>query len=198
MNMPSARKKSTMTVLPQKYASTAVVLHWLIALCILCNVILGLGANYVPDEFVRPMINLHKSIGITVLGLVLARIAWRLSHKPPALPDDYPPLERLTAHSVHSFLYLLILTIPITGWIHDSAFSQAAKHPLILFGVIPWFRLGFIAHLNPMTKEQIHGLFGTIHTGLGYVLYGVVGLHIIGALKHQIIDKEPEIERMWF
>lgn len=97
-----------MTVLPQKYASTAVVLHWLIALCILCNVVLGLGANYVPDEFVRPMINLHKSIGITVLGLVLARIAWRLSHKPPALPEDYPPFERLTAHSVHSSLYLLI------------------------------------------------------------------------------------------
>ena len=187
-----------MTVLPQKYASTAVVLHWLIALCILCNVILGLGANYVPDEFVWPMINLHKSIGITVLGLVLARIAWRLSHKPPALPDDYPPLERLTAHSVHSSLYLLILAIPITGWIHDSAFSQAAEHPLILFGIIPWFRLSFIAHLNPTTKEHIHGLFGAIHTYLGYVLYGTVGLHVLGAIKHQIVDEEPEIQRMWF
>ena len=186
-----------MTVLRQKYASTAVVLHWLIALCILCNVILGIGANYVPDEFVRPMIDLHKSIGITVLALVLARIAWRLSHKPPPLPVDYSRLERLTAHSAHALLYVLILLIPITGWIHDSAFSQAAAHPLILFWIIPWFRLGFIVHLNPVIKEQIHGLFGAIHTYLGYVLYGVVGLHIIGALKHQIIDKEPEIERMW-
>jgi cytochrome b561 len=186
-----------MRAIPQKYASTAIVLHWLIALCVLCNVILGIGANYVPDQFVRPMIDLHKSIGITVLGLVLARIAWRLSHRPPPLPADYPRLERLTALSVHTLLYVLILLIPITGWIHDSAFSQAAEHPLILFWIIPWFRLGFIAHLDPATKEQIHGLFGAIHTYLGYILYGVVGLHIIGALKHQFIDKEPEIQRMW-
>jgi len=187
-----------MTLLPQKYAPTAVVLHWLIALCILCNVILGLGANYVPDAYVRPMINLHKSIGITVLGLVLARIIWRLSHKPPRLPDNYPRLERFTAHSVHVLLYLLILAIPITGWIHDSAFALAAEHPLILFGVIPWFRLGFITHMAPDAKEHIHSLFGAIHTYLGYVLYGVVALHILGALKHQIFDREAEIQRMWF
>ena len=186
-----------MTDQPQKYASTAVVLHWLIALCILCNVILGIGANYAPDAFVRPMINLHKSIGITVLGLVLARIAWRLSHRPPPLPAGYPRLERFTAHGVHALLYLLILAIPITGWIHDSAFAQAAQHPLILFGIIPWFRLGFITHLDPATKEHMHSLFGAIHTYLGYVLYGVFALHLLGALKHQFIDKEPEIQRMW-
>jgi cytochrome b561 len=187
-----------MILLRQKYAPIAVTLHWLIALCILCNVVLGLGANYVPDAYVRPMINLHKSIGITVLGLVLARIIWRLLHSPPPLPDNYPRLERFTAHSVHALLYLLILAIPISGWIHDSAFALAAQHPLILFGIIPWFRLGFITHLDPATKDHIHSLFGTIHTYLGYVLYGVVGLHIAGALKHQIIDKEAEIQRMWF
>jgi cytochrome b561 len=126
-----------MTVLPQKYASTAVVLHWLIALCILCNVILGIGANYVPDELVRPMINLHKSIGITALGLVLARIAWRLSHKPPPLPADYSRLERIAAPGVHALLYVLILLIPVTGWIHDSAFGQAAEHPSYYSGSFP-------------------------------------------------------------
>jgi cytochrome b561 len=182
----------------QKYASPAVVLHWLIALCIICNVILGLGANYAPDAWVRPIINLHKSIGITVLLLVLARIAWRLTHKPPALPAHYAPWERAAAHSVHFLLYALILAIPLTGWIHDSAFAQAAQHPLILFGIIPWFRLGFITHLAPAAKDHMHSLFGMIHTYLGYVLYGVFALHILGALKHQFIDRDPEIQRMWF
>ncbi len=187
-----------MTLQTQKYASTAVVLHWLIALCIICNVVLGLGANYVPDAWVRPMINLHKSIGITVLGLVLVRIAWRLTHKPPALPENYAPLERLAAHTVHFLLYALILALPLTGWIHDSAFALAAQHPLILFGVIPWFRLGFITDLAPAAKDHIHSLFGMIHTYLGYALYGVFALHILGALKHQFWDKDPEIQRMWF
>ncbi len=187
-----------MTRQPQKYASTAVVLHWLIALCIICNVALGLGANYAPDAWVRPIINLHKSIGITVLGLVLVRIAWRLTHKPPALPENYPPLERAAAHLVHFLLYALILALPLTGWIHDSAFALAAQHPLILFGIIPWFRLGFITALDPAAKDHIHSLFGMIHTYLGYALYGVFALHILGALKHQFFDRDPEIQRMWF
>jgi len=174
------------------------VLHWLIALCILCNVILGIGANYAPDAWVRPIINLHKSIGITVLFLVLARIVWRLTHTPPALPDNYPPLERITAHIVHFLLYALILALPVSGWIHDSAFASAAQHPLILFGVIPWFRLGFITSVAPVAKEHIHSLFGMIHTYLGYALYGVFALHILGAFKHQFFDRDPEIQRMWF
>jgi cytochrome b561 len=182
---------------PQKYTAPAVALHWLIALCILCNVILGLGANYAPDAWVRPMINLHKSIGITVLFLVLARIAWRLTHRPPPLPAGYSPFEHVLSQTVHLLLYLLILAIPLTGWIHDSAFAQAAEHPLILFGIIPWFRLGFITALDPAAKDHIHSLFGAIHTWLGYVLYGVFALHLLGALKHQFIDRQAEIQRMW-
>jgi cytochrome b561 len=87
--------------------------------------------------------------------------------------------------------------MPITGWIHDSAWKAAASHPMFLFWVIPWFRLGFITSLDPATKEQMHSLFGNIHTLLSYALYGVVGLHVLGALKHQLWDKQPELRRMW-
>jgi cytochrome b561 len=182
----------------QTYNPVAVTLHWLIALFILCNITLGLGANYVPDAYVRPMIDLHKSIGITVLFLVLLRVIWRLTHRPPALPATYPLAERLAAHAAHAALYGLIFLLPLTGWIHDSAFSQANAHPLILFWFIPWFRLGFITSLDPATKHYIHGLFGAAHTYLGYALYAVLALHILGALKHQLWDREPEIQRMWF
>ena len=181
----------------EKYTRTAVLLHWGIAFFILVNVILGLGANYAPISWQRPMIDLHKSIGITVLFLVFARIAWRLTHKPPTMPASYAPWERTLAHTVHYALYLLILALPITGWIHDSAWSAAAGHPLKLFWIIPWFRLGFITSLPAPTKHAFQLWFGAIHTYLGYALYTLVAAHIAGALKHQLLDRRPELQRMW-
>src|SRR5579863_9797087 len=100
------------------YSSTAIALHWAIAALILVNVILGFGANYVPDEYVRQFVDLHKSIGITVLGLAILRISWRLTHRPPPLPAKYSPREQWAAHSAHWMLYVLIFAIPISGWLH--------------------------------------------------------------------------------
>jgi cytochrome b561 len=180
-----------------RYTPIAVLLHWLIAFLILCNIALGLGSGYVPDADVRPVIDLHKSIGITVLGLAFMRFFWRFTHTPPPLPMAYPKWEQYLAHAAHVALYVLIFALPVTGWIHDSAWDGAATHPLQLFWVIPWFRLGFITGLDPATKAMVHGVFGTIHVYLGYALYGVLGLHILGALKHQFVDKDPELQRMW-
>jgi len=168
-----------------------------IAVLIGCNIILGLGANYVPDSYVRPMIDLHKSFGITVLFLVILRVLWRLTHRPPPLPADYRRWERVAAHSAHMALYVLILAMPITGWIHDSAWSAAASHPMFLYWVIPWFRLGFITGLDPATKDYVHTLFGQVHTYISYGLYAVISLHVLGALKHQFFDQQPELQRMW-
>jgi cytochrome b561 len=172
------------------------LLHWTIAALIGANVILGLSADSLPDAWVRPVIDLHKSIGLTVLGLVLIRIAWRLTHTPPPLPAGYPWVERAGAHAAHVALYVLILLLPVTGWLHDSAFKDAAAHPLRLFWVVPWFRIGFIADLDPATKEQVHSFFFTLHVWTGYALYAVLVLHVLGALKHQLIDHEPEFARM--
>jgi len=180
-----------------KYTGTAVLLHWAIAALIGVNIILGLGSNYLPTPDVRPVIDLHKSIGITVLVLVLVRVLWRLTHKPPPLPADYQPWEAFAAHAAHAALYVLIFALPFTGWVHDSAWKSAPAHPLFLFWVIPWFRLGFITGLDPATKAMVHSLFGTVHTYLGYALYVVLGAHILGALKHQILDRQPELQRMW-
>ncbi len=180
-----------------KYTPVAVLLHWVIAVLIGVNICLGLGANYVPDADVRPMLDLHKSIGITVLGLLLVRVAWRLMHRPPALPVDYQRWEARAAQAAHLALYVLMLALPVTGWIHDSAWSAAASHPMSLYWVIPWFRLGFITGLDPASKDAVHTLFGTVHTYLGYCLYSVLGLHVVGALKHQFFDKQPELQRMW-
>jgi|SRR5450755_1074211 len=179
-----------------RYTRIAIVLHWLIAALILVNVGLGLSADALPDEWVRVVIDTHKSTGITVLGLVLLRILWRLSHAPPPLPPAYARWERAAAHIVHASLYALMLLLPLSGWMHDSAWKDAATHPMSLFGLVPWPRIGLIESIDPVTKESLHDLFGTIHTGFGYVLYVLLALHIGGALKHQWLDGEPELRRM--
>ena len=179
-----------------RYTHTAVILHWLVAVLIVINVALALTVDLFPDALVRPVVDLHKSIGITVLGLVILRLLWRISHRPPDFPPSYPRWERFAAHLGHGILYILILCVPISGWMHDSAWTEATSHPMSLFWLVPWPRLWFLTNLDPATKDVLHDQLGAVHRWFGYGLYTLFALHIIGALKHQFIDKEPELQRM--
>ncbi len=183
--------------IPERYTKTAIALHWLIALLILVNVVLALSADYLPDAWARLVVDTHKSIGITILGLALMRLLWRFTHRPPALPDAYPRWERVGAHAAHALLYLLLLALPLSGWLHDSAWKDAATHPMKLYGLIPWPRVGWVMNMDPTSKEAWHDRFGDLHTWFGYVLYAAFALHVVGALKHQWKDREPELQRMW-
>ena len=180
----------------ERYTRVAMLLHWLVAALIIANVALGWGVHLLPGPAVRRGIDLHKSIGLTVLGLAVLRILWRLSHRPPPMPATYGRGERRLAHAAHAGLYLLILGIPLSGYLHDSAFAQAATHPLTLFGLVPVPRLPAIAALDPASKQHVHAFWFAVHVWLGYVLYGLFALHLAGALKHQFVDREPELERM--
>lgn len=179
-----------------RYTRIAMLLHWLVAVLILINVVLALSVDSLPEGWERAIIDTHKSIGITVLGLVLLRLLWRAAHRPPALPASYPRWEKLSAHLAHGLLYLLILALPLSGWLHDSAWKDAATHPMRLFNLFPWPRIGFIMHTDAATKESLHTLFGHWHTWFGYALYVLFALHVLGALKHQLLDKQPELQRM--
>lgn len=184
-----------------RYTRVAILIHWTIALLILANVVLGLSAAWLPpsalsDVQARVVVDTHKSIGITVLGLVIVRVLWRLTHRPPPLPTEFPGWEKAAAHFAHILLYVLILALPLSGWMHDSAWSAAASHPIYLFGLVPWPRIGFLMHLDPALKDQLHTQLGTLHTACSYALYAVLTLHVLGALKHQWIDRHPVIGRM--
>ncbi|MBY0582467.1 MAG: cytochrome b [Sphingomonas sp.] len=181
-----------------RYTQLAIWLHWLVAIGIFANIALAWTWDLLPDAQVRPAIDLHKSIGITVLGLAVMRLLWRVTHKPPTLPNGYKQWEITTSHITHWALYLLIFTMPITGWMHDSAWKDAATHPMYLFGTIEWPRIGFIMSMDPVTKESLHDLFGELHEIAAKLVYVLVGLHILGALKHQFLDKERELQRIWF
>ena len=179
-----------------RYTGTAMALHWIVAVLILVNVALGLTADYFPESAIRSVIDLHKSIGITVLGLVILRVLWRVAHRPPDMPATYSPLERLSAHAAHAALYLLILALPISGWMHDSAWKLAPTHPMTLYGLVPWPRIGWIETVEPVEKEHLHTILYAVHAYAAYALYALLALHVIGALKHQFWDREPELQRM--
>ncbi|MEW9581788.1 cytochrome b [Paraburkholderia sp. DGU8] len=197
MNTPADSLTDSTSAPPQaRYTRTAMTLHWLIALLIIGNVVLGLSADALPDDWVRPVIDTHKSIGITVLGLALLRILWRISHKPPPLPREFLSWEKFAAHAAHFVLYVLMIALPLSGWLHDSAWKDAATHPMYLFHLVPWPRIGLVTGLDPVLKESLHHRFGALHTWLGYALYVLLAMHIGGALKHEWIDRKSVLKRM--
>jgi cytochrome b561 len=179
-----------------RYTGPAIILHWVVAALMIGNVVLVWSTDLVPDSSIRPMIDTHKSIGLTVLGLAILRLLWRLTHTPPPLPAGYAAWEHKAAHAAHWVLYFLIFALPLSGWMHDSAWKGAPEHPLNIFWVIPWFRIGALANLDPATKEQMHTLLFQVHSSLAYVLYAMVVVHVAGALKHQFLDRSPELQRM--
>ena len=179
-----------------RYTRTAIALHWVIALLMAINIALILLVNQYPDEWVRPAIDTHKSTGITVLGLVILRLLWRATHRPPAMPGSYGRIERFGAHAAHGVLYLLMILLPLSGWMHDSAWKDAATHPMQLFGLFEWPRIGWISGIEPVLKETWHTVLGGVHTWAGYVFYVLFALHVLGALKHQFFDGEAELQRM--
>lgn len=181
---------------PARYTRVAMVLHWVVAVLIIGNVALGLAADSLPEDWIRSAVDTHKSIGMTVLGLAVLRLLWRVAHPPPPLPEGFSRLERLGAHAAHVALYVLIFALPVSGWIHDSAWSGAPTHPFLLWGIVPHIRIGAIMALDAGTREQIHASFFALHVWFGYALYALLAAHVLGALKHQFWDGERELQRM--
>jgi len=184
-------------VLTPRYTTVAIVLHWVIAVLMIANIVLGLSIDKIPEDWIRPVIDTHKSIGVSVFGLIALRILWRLGHRPPPFSTGMALWERIAAHVAHFGLYIFMLWMPITGWLHDSAWEAAPEVPLKLFGLFEFPRLAVIMSQPPETKKYLHDLFGNMHAVAGYLLFWLVVLHVAGALKHQFLDKEPEFRRIW-
>ncbi|MBV8971945.1 MAG: cytochrome b [Sphingomonadaceae bacterium] len=183
--------------MPDRYTRLAMVFHWTIAALIIANVIGIWTIDYFPENAQRPLINLHKSIGLTVLGLAVMRILWRVTHAPPPAPAGQHGWERTLAHLAHFALYAVIIGLPLTGYMHDSAFKGAAEHPLTWFGLFEVPRIGWIQAIGQPDKEGLHKLFFSWHAAFATVFYGLFALHVIGALKHQWLDRQRELQRMW-
>jgi cytochrome b561 len=171
-----------------RYSKTAMLLHWIIAILIVTNYVLYYVAESYPEEQRGAYMMPHMSIGISVLALSLFRLFWRLGHKPPALPSELAGWQAMLSKSVHLIFYVLIIAIPITGWLMVSAHPKAP--PVSYFGL-------FDLDLPFGKSKALSGIGHEGHEILGKVLYGVLALHVIGALKHQFTDRMPFIQRMW-
>jgi cytochrome b561 len=181
----------------QRYTRPAIALHWLIALLIIFNTALAWAWPFLADENVRPAIDGHKSIGILVLGLAIMRLLWRVGHKPPPSPSGFKRWELRLSGITHVLLYAIMFGLPLSGWIMDSAWKDAASHPMMFFNLFEWPRIGSIMALDPASKEAVHEVFEEVHEAMAKVLYVLFVLHVAGALKHQWFDKEAELQRMW-
>ena len=180
--------------LSARYTSVAIALHWLMALALGGMIALGhnmYDADHRPIEW---MFQLHKSVGITLLMLVIVRLIWRVMNPPPALPDGMTDLERRGAHGAHMGLYVLMVVLPLTGWVMVSVSPFAIA--TVLYGMISWPHLPIFAELALETRQAIYPPLANIHNLLSWVLVGLFILHLAGAIKHELSDEEGVLKRM--
>jgi len=167
----------------KRYTSIAISLHWLIAILVIGLIAIGKYMNELEetDHLRFVLIQWHKSFGILVLLLVLLRIVWRITHRPPRLSSSISAWERIAASTTHLFFYLLMVVIPVSGWVMVSA--SPLNLATELFGAIPWPHLPLEASALLADKEAISERSVQAHHFLANGLLVLVLLHIAAALR---------------
>ena len=168
------------------YTPVAKGLHWLMAVLILGLLALGI---YMSDLPLSPqkleLYSWHKWAGVTVFLLVWLRLAWRVTHRPPALPDSLSSTVQLAAHAGHALLYVLMIAIPLSGWL----MSSAKGFQTVWFGVLP------IPDL--IGKDKAFGdLLQQVHKLLNLLLMLTLAGHVVAALWHHFVLKDDTLRRM--
>ncbi|HXU92600.1 MAG TPA: cytochrome b [Gallionella sp.] len=175
-----------MNAQPATYTRTAIGLHWLIALLIFSTFPLGLYMHDLPLSPLKlRLYSYHKWIGVSIFLLVVVRLSWRTTHRPPPLPGTMPGWERLAATSLHYLLYVLLFAIPLSGWLMSSAKGVQT----VWFGVLP------LPDLVAKNKE-LGDLLHEVHESLNFLMLGAVLAHIGAALKHHFLDHDDILARM--
>ena len=171
---------------PQRYTRTAIGLHWWIAILIFIAFPLGVYMHDLPlSPYKLKLYSWHKWVGVTVFMLVILRIFWRTTHTPPAFPDSLPTWQKRASQITHFLLYVLIIAVPISGWLMSSAKGVQT----VWFGVLPLPDL--------LGKDKSLGnLLKVVHESLNYGLLALVVIHTLAAIKHHFIDKDNILRRM--
>lgn len=170
---------------PLRYGAVAMTLHWLIAAAIVFNLCLGLYvADILTDQDASRfgLIQLHKSVGLTILVLSLLRLGWRLVNAVPPLPDTLTPGLKVLARGTHYLLYFLMIAIPLAGWALAS--SSPLGLPTSYFGLFNWPHIPFLADLSRAQKAPLRHEFFALHMYLAFSAIALIALHVAGALYH--------------
>jgi cytochrome b561 len=180
----------------RRYTAVAIAFHWVIAVLLVGMVFGGwwmeeLSENIASVEdfrFSQFVFNWHKTIGITILLLSLARLGWRLAHPVPPLPSGMKPWEALAARFTHVAFYAIMIGMPIGGYVAASAYGD--EFPIALFNAVDLPKLPV-----PQT-ESFQELSGSLHGSGGWAILILLAIHAGAALKHHFIDRDDVLARM--
>lgn len=172
----------------QRYNTTAIIIHWLMAIMIIAMIGLGLYMTGLEKGSAERsyFFAMHKSIGLSLALLAIFRLVWKLRSDTPPLPDSTKPIEKKLSAIVHHSLYLLLFLQPITGYISSSFSGYKTK-----FWGIP------LPHWGWKDKDLNH-LFTEIHEICAFILIALLLVHIAGAFQHVIKKETGMFKRMWF
>ena len=168
-----------------RYSTVSLIQHWGIALLLVAQILLVSDANTDgPDA--RMWVGLHKSVGLSILVLTLVRLGWRIANPAIPLPQGTPRWQRIAARTSHVLFYAVLIVLPLTGWLASSA----AGRDIAWFGLFDW-------PLLPIGggRDTARALM-SIHHALPKLLYVLVAIHVLAALKHQFLDRDNVLRRM--
>jgi len=164
----------------------AIGLHWLLAVLIVGQFVLGAVAADMPVSPVKlDLFVWHKSVGVAILVLVIVRVGWRLANPAPGLPISIPIHERQLAHLSHGLLYSLMIAVPLSGWV----VSDASRIPFRIFWSIP------TPDLLP-AKREVSELAANVHEILVVLMIVLVAVHVLAALRHHFVKRNDVLLRM--
>jgi cytochrome b561 len=170
----------------EQYGPVAIALHWLTALLLVGSFTIGLSMVGLPLSRQKlQWYAWHKWIGITVFLVTSLRLAWRATHAAPDPLQTMPPWQRRASVLVHDTLYLLLLVIPLSGWIYSSSTGVQ----VVYLGLVP------LPDLVPKDRELARVLL-IVHLTLNFALFSLVCVHTAAALKHHFIDRDTVLTRM--
>jgi cytochrome b561 len=160
-------------------------LHWLMAVCILAMLFIGVGMVSTVMPKYLTLVSIHKPLGIAILVLALIRLVVRLIYGAPPLPADLPEPMKLAAHLSHYAFYALMIGMPLIGW----GMLSAAAYPVVLFGGV---------HLPAILpqSDSLHALLWNAHFYLAFAFFALILLHLAAALFHALIRRDGVFEAM--
>jgi cytochrome b561 len=171
---------------PERWGAIAQLLHWGIAVMVIGLAIVGLTMDELPNSPTKMQVYaLHKSTGLTVLVLVVLRLIWRLVDRRPPYPPTMARWQQQLAALTHGLLYALLLSMPLSGWLYNSA----SNFPLRWFGLFP------VPSLSGPDRELKHFAHEVHETGF-YVLAALFALHVGAALLHHYRYRDATLVRM--
>ncbi len=169
----------------QQFTLPQRLLHWLMAICILAMLFIGVGMVSTITTRYLTLVQIHKPLGMAILLLALVRLALRVRYGAPALPADMPEPMKLAAHLSHFVFYAFMIALPLLGW----GMLSAASYPVVLVGGV---RLPSILPLN----DGLHTILWDAHHYLALAFFALILLHVAAALFHALVRRDGVFEAM--